>query len=97
MDCKKFPWIRLLDNNRGVAPAALNRGIQSSRGRIVVRMDAHTLYPPDYILKLVEWIERSKADNVGGICITRSANQTPNAQAIAIGLSHPWGVGEFAL
>jgi GT2 family glycosyltransferase len=56
-------------------------------------MDAHTLYPPDYIWKLVEWIERSKADNVGGICITRPGNQTPKAQAIAIGLSHPWGVG----
>lgn len=90
---KRFPWIRLLDNNRRITPAALNIGIQSSRGHMVVRMDAHTVYPPDYILKLVEWIERSKADNVGGICITQPANQTPKAQAIAVGLSHPWGVG----
>ncbi len=91
--CEKFPWIRLLDNNRGITPAALNIGIKSAKGHIVIRMDAHTLYPPDYILKLVEWIERSKADNVGGICLTRPANHTPKAQAIAIGLSHPWGVG----
>lgn len=91
--CKNFPWIRLLDNNRGITPAALNIGIQSARGHIVIRMDAHTLYPPDYILKLVEWIERSKADNVGGVCLTQPADESPKAQAIAIGLSHPWGVG----
>lgn len=91
--CEKYPWIRLLENHRRITPAALNIGIKSARGHIVIRMDAHTQYPPDYILKLVEWIERSKADNVGGICITRPADQTPKAQAIAIGLSHPWGVG----
>ena len=91
--CGKCSWIRLLDNDRGITPAALNIGITSAKGQIVIRMDAHTLYPPDYIGKLVEWIERSQADNVGGLCITRPANPTPKAQAIAIGLSHPWGVG----
>lgn len=91
--CVKVPWIRLLDNDRGITPAALNIGIRFAKGHIVIRMDAHTMYPPDYISKLVEWTERSKADNVGGICITRPAAQTPKAQAIAIGLSHPWGVG----
>lgn len=90
---KTFPWIRLLDNDRGITPAALNIGIRSSTSQIVMRMDAHTTYPPDYISKLVEWIERSKADNVGGICITQPANPSSKAQAIAIGLSHPWGVG----
>jgi hypothetical protein len=37
---------------------------------------------------------KSKADNVGGIWVTRPANQTPKAQAIAFALSHPWGVGD---
>lgn len=91
--CRRFSWIRLLDNDRGITPAGLNIGITSARGQIVIRMDAHALYPPDYIGKLVEWIERSQADNVGGVCITRPADPTPKAQAIAIGLSHPWGVG----
>lgn len=90
---KNYSWIRLLDNERGITPAALNIGIRSSKSQIVIRMDAHTQYPPDYISKLVEWIERSKADNVGGICITQPANPTSKAHAIAIGLSHPWGVG----
>lgn len=90
---KQFPWIRLLDNARGITPAAMNVGIRSSKGNIVIRMDAHTVYPRDYIPKLIEWSERSKADNVGGICITQPANPTSRAQAIAVALSHPWGVG----
>lgn len=90
---KQYPWIRLLDNARRITPVALNIGIQSARGGIVMRMDGHTVYPLDYVSKLIEWIERSKADNVGGICITLPANETPKAHAIAVGLSHPWGVG----
>jgi hypothetical protein len=56
-------------------------------------MDAHTVYPANYVSRLVEWLVKSKADNVGGICITRPANQTLKAQAVAFALSHPWGVG----
>jgi len=56
-------------------------------------MDAHTVYPSDYVPKLIEWLERSGADNVGGVCITQPANESPKARAIAVGLSHPWGVG----
>lgn len=90
---KRHPWIRLLDNDRRITPTGMNIGIQSAKGQIVIRMDAHSVYPPNYVSKLVEWIERSKADNVGGICITRPANETPKANAIAFGLSHSWGVG----
>ena len=58
-----------------------------------MRMDAHSEYPANYISGLVGWLVRSKADNVGGICITQPANQTPKAHAIAFALSHPLGVG----
>ena len=90
---KHHPWIRLLDNARRITPTGMNIGIQSAQGQIVIRMDAHTVYPANYISGLVGWLVRSKADNVGGILITRPANLTPKAQAIAFALSHPWGVG----
>lgn len=90
---QQYPWVRLLENARRITPAALNIGIQSAKGNIVIRMDAHTVYPSDYVSKLIEWLERTGADNVGGVCVTRPANNTPKAQAIAVGLSHPWGVG----
>src|SRR6187200_2443054 len=41
--------IRVLDNpTREIAPA-LNTALAHARGRLVARMDAHTLYPPGYI------------------------------------------------
>jgi len=90
---KRHPWITLLDNVRRITPSAMNIGIQSAQGQIVIRMDAHNVYPANYVSGLVTWLVRSKADNVGGISIVRPANQTPKAHAIAFALSHPWGVG----
>ncbi len=88
-----YSFIRLLDNPKKIASTALNIGIKNARGSIIMRMDAHNAYPPNYISGLITWLERSGADNVGGLCITRPGNDTPLARAIAIGLSHPFGVG----
>ncbi|HEX7338119.1 MAG TPA: glycosyltransferase family 2 protein [Gemmatimonadales bacterium] len=89
----QHPSIILLDNPAGTTPAALNRAIRAATGDIVVRMDAHVLYPADYVRRLVEGLEESGADNVGGVLETVPSEDTPQARAIAIGLSHPFGVG----
>jgi glycosyltransferase involved in cell wall biosynthesis len=86
-------FIRLLDNPKKITPAALNIGIASAKGEIIMRMDAHNTYPPNYISGLVGWLEKTQADNVGGVWITLPGNDTAMALAIAIGLSHPFGVG----
>ena len=87
------PWVRLLENPRKTAPAALNIGIAAARGKVIMRMDAHTEYSPDYISKLIHWLDKSGADNVGGLCITLPSADTSKARAIALGESHPFGVG----
>jgi hypothetical protein len=56
-------------------------------------MDAHCTYPDNYISVLVHWLEKSGADNVGGVCRTLPGSRTPIAAAIAGALSHPFGVG----
>ena len=89
----EHPSIILLDNPEGTTPAALNRAIRGATGDIVVRMDAHVLYPSDYVRRLVEGLEESGADNVGGVLETVPSEDTPQARAIAIGLAHPFGVG----
>lgn len=89
----EHPSIVLLDNPAGTTPAALNRAIQQASGDIVLRMDAHVLYPSDYVRRLVEGLEESGADNVGGVLETVPSEDTPQARAIAIGMSHPFGVG----
>src|SRR5204863_8804170 len=76
-----------------IVPVALNLGIRAARGEIIVRMDAHVVYPPDYLSKCVSALETTGADNVGGMVVTLPANNEPMARAIAIALSHPFGVG----
>ena len=88
------PTIVLLDNPRGTTPAGLNVAIRAASGDIVIRMDANVLYPPDYIPRLVAGLQESGADNVGGVLVTVPADDSPTAQAIAIGLSHRFGVGK---
>jgi len=46
-----FPAV-LLDNPRRVPAAALNIGIRASSEDLVVRMDGHTAFPPDYLKRL---------------------------------------------
>ena len=76
-----------------IASVALNLGIRAARGEILVRMDAHLVYPTNYIGDLVAALQQTGADNVGGVLMTLPANQTAMARAIAIGTSHPFGVG----
>jgi glycosyltransferase involved in cell wall biosynthesis len=90
---RRYALIRLLDNPKKITPAALNIGIANAKGEIIMRMDAHNVYPADYISGLVSWLEKTEADNVGGVWVTLPAKETSMAQAIAIGLSHPFGVG----
>jgi glycosyltransferase involved in cell wall biosynthesis len=87
------PRIRLLENPRRITPTALNIGIRAALGDVIIRMDAHNSYPTTYVSSLVHWLVASGADNVGGIWITRPSADSPVAEAIAIGLSHPFGVG----
>lgn len=85
--------IRLLENRHRITPAALNTGIRAATGEIIMRMDAHVVYPVNYIPRLVEALLSSDADNVGGLIVTLPADPSTMARAIAVGLSHPFGVG----
>src|SRR5213076_1626439 len=50
---EREPAIRLLDNPQRITPTALNIGIRAARGDVIVRMDAHVVYPPDHIPRSV--------------------------------------------
>ncbi len=87
------PWLRMLDNPRRITPTALNIGIAAAQGEVIVRMDAHNEYPVNYISGLVYWMNKSGADDVGGLWITHPSGDTPKGRALALGESHPFGVG----
>lgn len=87
------PQVRVLDNPRRITPVALNVAIRAATGDVIVRMDAHVVYPTNYVSRLVAALDEFGADNAGAVLKTLPANQTPMGRAIAVGMSHPFGVG----
>ncbi len=85
--------IRLIDNPKRIVPSGLNAAITLSRGRYIIRMDAHSEYPSDYVSACVRELESGVADVVGGRLITRPGADTAVAKAIALVSQHPFGVG----
>lgn len=90
---QRQPLVRLIDNPSRITPTALNAGIRAARGDVIVRMDAHVVYPPDYIDLSLAALNETGADNVGPVIVTRPADGSAVARSIAIALSHPFGVG----
>lgn len=91
--CRAYPFIRLLDNPQRIVPTGLNIGIRAAKGDIILRLDAHAKYPTDYFSVLVKRLQETDADNVGGLCRTLPAQDTPICHAIAHAMSSPFGMG----
>ncbi|RJT88355.1 glycosyltransferase family 2 protein [Cryobacterium melibiosiphilum] len=77
--------IRVVDNEVGSTPAGLNTAIRASRYPIVIRVDAHSVLPTDYARIAVETLERTGADNVGGIMDAQGVSPFEKAVARAYG------------
>jgi len=90
---ERFPFVHLLDNPRGITPCALNIGIASARGDIILRMDAHTAYQPGYITACLDGLARFGADNVSGLLRLVPAADRLIDRAVVRAWSHPFGGG----
>jgi glycosyltransferase involved in cell wall biosynthesis len=75
--------VRMVDNPRRQTSAGLNAAIHAARGEIIVRMDAHTEYAPDYVAQCVAVLEATGADNVGGPAQTRGSGRLQRAVCAA--------------
>lgn len=89
----RYPFIQLIDNPEKIVPYAMNRGIEEARGDVIMRLDAHASYQPDYFSVLVKGLKRLGADNVGTVCKTDVLNKTPKTLAIREVLGNKFGVG----
>ena len=83
--------IRVLSNPNKIVPYAMNIGIAASKGRYIIRLDAHADYEPDYISKCVAYLDSTGVDNVGGLAETKARGFMGNC--IAKMLSSRFGVG----
>ncbi|CCK78978.1 glycosyltransferase family 2 protein [Desulfobacula toluolica] len=91
MYMKEHAFVRLLHNPQKIVSTALNIGIKNARGEIIVRMDVHTEYAPDYISQCFQILKQTGADNVGGAARTKA--YTYIQKAISIAYKSPFGVG----
>jgi succinoglycan biosynthesis protein ExoA len=84
----------LIDNPVRNISRSLNLGIDAARGEIVARMDAHAFASPGYVRRCVEVLRQSGVGVVGLPCRVRPGDDTPMAKAIALAVSHPFGIGD---
>ena len=91
---EQYPFIFLLDNPKRIVPTGLNIAIRVAKGDVIIRLDAHAIYPDNYFSVLVDKLYALNADNVGGLCRTLPAKETPVCEAIAAALSSPFGMGD---
>ena len=85
--------LRILDNPYHVVPAAMNIGIRAARGKWIIRLDAHSEYPANYLRLCLETAERTGADNVGGIVTTLSRQENGQEALVQALTTHRFGVG----
>jgi glycosyltransferase involved in cell wall biosynthesis len=77
--------IRVFDNPGRTSTAGLNVGLRNARGDYVVRMDAHTFYPEDYIARGVERLRRGDVVWVAGPQVPYGVGKWSRRVALALG------------
>lgn len=88
--------LRVLNNPKKVLAAGWNVGIKEARGDIILTLIGHGTYRSDYVAKCVRYLEEYGADCVGGVITTKPQSGAVMARAIALAMSHRFGVGGSA-
>lgn len=86
--------IKILNNPLRTQGYGLNIGIENveEESEIVVRADAHSVYPKNYIKDCVQTLLSVNADNVGGVMVPEG--KTGIQKAVSFCMSHWLGVGD---
>jgi succinoglycan biosynthesis protein ExoA len=87
--------LRVIDNPDKIVSAGLNAAIREARGAIIIRMDAHSEYAPDYICRCLQVLNETNADSVGGPALTRADGYLGHAIALAYHSKFSCGGAKF--
>ncbi len=85
----------VVSNSRRSIPASLNAGIEHARpDEIIIRLDAHTTYAPDYIRTILEAFEAAPptVGCVGGCQVPQPESSFERALVVAL-YTNPFGLG----
>lgn len=89
--CAENPQVRFLNNPGRIVSTGLNAALREARGKVIIRMDAHTVYAPDYLKQCLAVLRETGADNVGGPM--RTTATTYKERAIQAVFHSPFAVG----
>lgn len=79
------PRVRVLPNPGRTQVAGLNAGMRAATGEVLVQMDAHTFYPPNYVTDGVARLLRGDAGWVCGPPLARGVDAGSRRMAAALG------------
>jgi succinoglycan biosynthesis protein ExoA len=94
------PRVRLIDNPDRIQAAGVNRGVAvaDQRFAVIVRVDAHALYPAGYVGRLLHVLDETGADSVvvrldtvGRSCFQRAVAAAQNSRVGTGGSAHRMG------
>ena len=89
--CAGDDRVSSVQNPTGRTPEGLNAALAATNQEVVVRVDAHSELSDGYIRLAVETLQRTGADNVGGIMGARGISKFE--KAVAAAMTSPLGVG----
>ena len=88
---RRYPTVRLIPNPEQTTGFGLRAAHGAATGEIIVRCDAHSVFPPGYVRRAVSTLQRTGAANVGGR--QRPVGTTFFERAVAMAMTTPLGAG----
>jgi glycosyltransferase involved in cell wall biosynthesis len=83
--------LRVIDNPRRRQSPGINLAVSATKAEILVRVDGHTIYPPDYVSASVAALMASSAGAVGGAL--HPQGETRFGRAVAAAMLSPAATG----
>ncbi|MFH0896403.1 MAG: glycosyltransferase family 2 protein [Bacteroidota bacterium] len=93
---EKYSFIKLLENEKRIFPAAVNLAYKNSKGEAIIILGAHAEYSSNYISENVNALFTHQVDNVGGLVDQIWPVKNTIGKAITIVLSSKFGIGGAA-
>jgi glycosyltransferase involved in cell wall biosynthesis len=88
---REHAWCTIIDNPGRIASTGLNQAVRLARGEFIVRMDAHTVYEPAYLVRSLAVLGETGAANAGGPQRSRAIGYWP--RAIRAAFHSPFATG----
>lgn len=88
---KEYDYIKMFKNPKKLTQYALNIGLKESTGEYIIRMDSHAEFAKDYVLKCIEYLDKTGAIKVGGPMTVKGNGKVQ--KVIAASYSSPFALG----